>query len=79
MLEQFTQLTGAICMMTRRTFKFPGSVERCWVCGFTLADYFSVRPDNFFLAIAHVVLSRAAKLLGLGNRVDHAMNTGKVT
>jgi len=36
MLERFTQLNGAMCMMTRRSLEFPGSVERC--CHITLAD-----------------------------------------
>ena len=65
MLEQFTQLTGVICMMTRRTLKFPGSVERYWVCRFTRADYFSSRPDDFLISIAHVALSRAANCSSL--------------
>jgi hypothetical protein len=58
MLKQFTRLTGVICM-TRPTFELLGSVGNgCWVCGLTLADYFSTRPDDF-IAIAHVAISAA--------------------
>jgi hypothetical protein len=70
MLEQFTQLTGVICMMTRRTFKFLGSVER--FCRFTLADYFSARPDNFLIAIDHVALNRVQPDLRRALRLDLA-------
>jgi len=64
MLKQFTRPTGVICTMTRRTFKFPGSAERS--CRFTLADYFSARLDNIFIAIAQVALSRAQRDLRPG-------------
>jgi hypothetical protein len=58
MLKQFTRLTGVICM-TRRTFELLGSVGNGrWVCGLTLVDYFSTRPDDF-IAIAHVAISAA--------------------
>jgi len=57
MLERFTQLNGAMCMMIRRSLEFPGSVELC--CRIILADYFSARLDNFLIGIAHVVFSRA--------------------
>ena len=58
MLKQFTRLTGVICM-TRRSFELLGSAgTSSWVCGLTLADYFSTRPDEF-IAIAHVAISAA--------------------
>ena len=58
MLKQFTRLTGVICM-TRRTFELLASVGNGrWVCGLTLADYFSTRPDDF-IAIAYVAISAA--------------------
>ena len=56
MLKQVTLLTGVVCTTTHHTFKFLGSVERCWACRFTLADYFSARPDSFLIAIADAVL-----------------------
>src|SRR5690348_4135393 len=56
MLKQVTLLNGVMCTTTHHTFKFLGSVERCWACRFTIADYFSARSDSFLIAIAHVAL-----------------------